>query len=202
MAALLQFPRCARSDRRVALARRSAYAVWLRPVASGLDRSCIRHPACADAGARRLRGRYVGPASGSHSVDTPGARAPARTLHRSGGGALRPRRAAGGDGERHPRLPGNVMRITHGRIELELHELARRDGPRLLLLHTCSGSSEDWGEAPAAWPGSVYALDFTGHGRSDWLVGGGYYPELLAADADVALTHTGPVVIAGAGLGA
>src|SRR5262249_27079055 len=69
-------------------------------------------------------------------------------------------------------------------------------------LHTCSGSSEDWGEAPAAWPGSVYALDFTGHGRSDWLVGGGYYPELLAADADVALTHTGPVGIAGAGLGA
>jgi pimeloyl-ACP methyl ester carboxylesterase len=94
------------------------------------------------------------------------------------------------------------MRITHGRIALELHELAGRDGPTLLLLHALFGSSEDWGEAPAAWPGRVYALDFSGHGRSDWLIGGSYYPELLAADVDAALAHTGPALIAGAGLGA
>jgi pimeloyl-ACP methyl ester carboxylesterase len=97
------------------------------------------------------------------------------------------------------------MRITHGRISLELHTLARRDGPTLLLLHALFGSSDDWGaadDAPAVWPGSVYALDFSGHGRSDRLTGGSYYPELLAADVDVALAHIGPARIAGAGLGA
>jgi pimeloyl-ACP methyl ester carboxylesterase len=94
------------------------------------------------------------------------------------------------------------MRITHGRIALELHELARREGPSLLLLHALFGNSEDWGEAPAAWPGRVYALDFSGHGRSDWLTGGSYYPELLAADVDAVLVHTGPALIAGDGLGA
>jgi pimeloyl-ACP methyl ester carboxylesterase len=94
------------------------------------------------------------------------------------------------------------MRLTHGRISVELHELARRQGPALLLLHALYGSSEDWGEAPAVWPGSVYALDFAGHGRSEWLTVGGYYPELLVADADVALAHIGSAAIAGAGLGA
>ena len=39
------------------------------------------------------------------------------------------------------------MRIKHGRVTLELHELARRDGPALLLLHALFGSSADWGEA-------------------------------------------------------
>jgi pimeloyl-ACP methyl ester carboxylesterase len=95
------------------------------------------------------------------------------------------------------------MRIHHGRIWLELHELVRRDGPALLLLHTLHGSSRDWGDgAPAAWPGSVYALDFSGHGDSDWISGGGYYPELLASDADAALAHIGRAALAGAGLGA
>lgn len=94
------------------------------------------------------------------------------------------------------------MRITHGRVVLELHELAHRPGPALLLLHALYGSSEDWGEAPAAWPGSVYALDFSGHGRSGWIVGGGYYPEFLVADADAALAHIGRAAVAGTGLGA
>ncbi|MFI5365241.1 MAG: alpha/beta fold hydrolase [Candidatus Binatia bacterium] len=94
------------------------------------------------------------------------------------------------------------MRITHARVALELHELAHRSGPALLLLHALYGSSEDWGEAPAAWPGSVYALDFSGHGRSGWIVGGGYYPEFLVADADAALARIGRAAVAGTGLGA
>jgi pimeloyl-ACP methyl ester carboxylesterase len=94
------------------------------------------------------------------------------------------------------------MRITHGRITLELHEFAHRQGPTLLLLHALGGSSEDWGEAPAMWPGSVYALDFCGHGRSDRVTGGGYFPELLLGDADAALAQIGRSAVAGAGLGA
>jgi len=94
------------------------------------------------------------------------------------------------------------MRITHGRITLELHELARRGGLPLLLLHSLCGSSADWGEAPATWPGPVFALDFAGHGHSDWVVGGAYYPEMLAGDADAALAHIGNAAVAGAGVGA
>ena len=94
------------------------------------------------------------------------------------------------------------MRITHGRVTLALHELARKDGPSLLLLHGLYGSSDNWGETPATWPGAVYALDFTGHGRSDWLSGGAYYPELLVGDADAALVHIGQAALVGAGIGA
>jgi pimeloyl-ACP methyl ester carboxylesterase len=94
------------------------------------------------------------------------------------------------------------MRIKHGRVVLALHELARRPGPSLLLLHALFGSSAQWGETPAAWPGPVYGLDFAGHGRSQWLSGGGYYPELLAGDVDAVLATIGPSAVAGAGLGA
>lgn len=94
------------------------------------------------------------------------------------------------------------MRLRHARIELELYELSQRDGPALLLLHALGGSSADWSEAPALWPGRVYALDFCGHGRSEWVRGGVYAPELLAGDADAALAHIGPAALAGAGVGA
>lgn len=94
------------------------------------------------------------------------------------------------------------MRIRSGRVELEVHELASRSGPGLLLLHALYGRSDDWGEAPAAWPGAVYALDFPGHGHSEWVTGGAYTPEILAADVDGALAKTGATVLAGAGLGA
>ena len=94
------------------------------------------------------------------------------------------------------------MRLRHARIELELHELSHRDGPALLLLHALGGSSADWAEAPALWPGRVWALDFSGHGRSEWVSGGAYLPELLAGDADAALAQVGPAAIAGAGIGA
>ena len=94
------------------------------------------------------------------------------------------------------------MRLQHARTTLELHELSRRDGPSLLLLHALAGSSTDWSEAPALWPGRVYALDFCGHGRSEWVRGGVYLPELLVGDADVALAHIGAAAVAGAGIGA
>jgi len=87
-------------------------------------------------------------------------------------------------------------------VVLELHELAQRSGPSLLLLHALFGSSADWGETLAAWPGAVYGLDFAGHGCSQWLTGGGYYPELLAGDVDAVLARIGPSAIAGVGLGA
>lgn len=94
------------------------------------------------------------------------------------------------------------MRLQHARTALELHELSHRDGPALLLLHALGGSSVDWSEAPALWPGRVYALDFSGHGRSAWIRGGVYMPEILAGDADAALAGIGPAAIAGAGIGA
>ncbi|MBI4518709.1 MAG: alpha/beta hydrolase [Deltaproteobacteria bacterium] len=94
------------------------------------------------------------------------------------------------------------MRIRHGRIALELHQVRRGDGPALLLLHGLYEESASWGEAPAVWAGSIYALDFSGHGRSEWLTGGGYTPELLAADADAALAQIGRAALAGAGVGA
>ena len=94
------------------------------------------------------------------------------------------------------------MRIKHGRVTLELHELVRREGLPLLLLHALYGSSADWGEAPGSWPGAVWALDFAGHGHSESIAGGAYYPELLVGDADAALAHIGRAALAGAGVGA
>ena len=78
----------------------------------------------------------------------------------------------------------------------------RGEGDALLCLHALRGSAADWSEAAASWPGPVYALDFAGHGLSEWVAGGGYTPELLAGDADVALAHIGSARVAGAGLGA
>jgi pimeloyl-ACP methyl ester carboxylesterase len=94
------------------------------------------------------------------------------------------------------------MRLHHARTALELHELSDREGPALLLLHALGGSSADWSEAPALWRGRVFALDFSGHGRSAWVRGGVYAPELLAGDADTALAQIGGAVLAGAGIGA
>lgn len=93
------------------------------------------------------------------------------------------------------------MHLKHGHISLALHEIQPGSGLPLLLLHQLRGSSADW-HVPLEWEGPVHALDFSGHGGSAWIAGGGYYPELLAADADAALAHLGPAAVAGAGLGA
>ena len=67
-----------------------------------------------------------------------------------------------------------------------LHELSGGTGEALLCLHELGGRADDWRDRTAAWSGPVFALDFSGHGQSSWLRGGGYTPELLAADADAA----------------
>jgi len=94
------------------------------------------------------------------------------------------------------------VRIRHAGVSLALHEHPAAGEGRLLLLHELGGSSADWGGDLAAWPGSAFALDFSGHGASAWRAGAAYTPELLAADADAALAAVGPCALAGAGLGA
>ena len=94
------------------------------------------------------------------------------------------------------------MRLTHARVSLELHVLAERQGLPVLALHSLFGSATDWGEAAGLWPGPVYALDFSGHGHSQWVAGGAYTPELLAGDADAALAQIGRAAVVGAGIGA
>jgi pimeloyl-ACP methyl ester carboxylesterase len=87
-------------------------------------------------------------------------------------------------------------------VSLALHALREAPGPALLCLHAVGGSAADFAAAAAAWPGRVYALDFSGHGRSEPLQSRAYYPEILAGDADAALAHVGPACLAGAGVGA
>jgi pimeloyl-ACP methyl ester carboxylesterase len=95
-------------------------------------------------------------------------------------------------------------RITlhHGRTALALHRRKTASGPNLLLLHELYASSEIWGAEVDDWQGSVWALDFSGHGSSAWREGGVYFPEILAADADAALAEIGSVCLAGTGVGA
>lgn len=102
---------------------------------------------------------------------------------------------------RSPRADSPLW-LPHGRVTLALHALRNGSGTPLLLLHALYGSHADWDSSVQSWPGPVYALDFSGHGRSRPLKGGGYYPELLAADADIALGRIGSAAVAGAGLGA
>ncbi len=93
--------------------------------------------------------------------------------------------------------------LTHSRVKLALHTLRDGGEPKLLLLHglgehTPSTLPEEFKH----WPGSIYALDFTGHGDSTVPRGGGYTAELLMSDADIALAHLGSATIAGRGIGA
>lgn len=96
-----------------------------------------------------------------------------------------------------------MRELRHSKVTLALHELRDGDGPPLLLLHGLGEHSP--GELPpvaAPWPGPVFALDFTGHGRSTVPAGGGYTCEILMADADAALAALGPLTLLGRGLGA
>jgi len=98
--------------------------------------------------------------------------------------------------------------LQHNRIRLALHELRSKRGDvaagrPLLLLHGLGERAPR--HAPvelAAWPGAVFALDFTGHGDSTVPRGGGYTCEILLADVDVTLRHLGPSTVMGRGLGA
>lgn len=95
-----------------------------------------------------------------------------------------------------------MIHLHHLGLTLTLHPLARGEGLPLLLLHELGGSAAEWRALPVEWDGPVYALDFSGHGTSQRLVGGGYSAELFAADADTALARVGDAAVAGRGLGA
>jgi pimeloyl-ACP methyl ester carboxylesterase len=99
-----------------------------------------------------------------------------------------------------------TVRLRHNRIELALHRLrdAREPDVRPLLhLHGLAECTPaDPSASAASWPGEVWGLDFTGHGRSTIPHGGGYTAELLMGDVDAALAHLGQVTVVGRGLGA
>ncbi|MEO8538510.1 MAG: alpha/beta hydrolase [bacterium] len=93
--------------------------------------------------------------------------------------------------------------VTHNQVKLALHTLRNGERPALLLLHALGDQSPS--VVPPefdAWPGPVFALDFTGHGASTVPGGGGYTAEVLMGDADAALSMIGPATVAGRGLGA
>ncbi|MFQ5697237.1 MAG: alpha/beta fold hydrolase [Myxococcota bacterium] len=98
-----------------------------------------------------------------------------------------------------------VERLAHGRVELALHTLVESTfGPRpLLWLHALGGSTpSDARSEVATWPGSIFGLDFTGHGVSSLPKGGGYTAEVLMSDVDAALARLGPATVIGEGVGA
>ena len=98
----------------------------------------------------------------------------------------------------------SAVLLRHDKVTLALHPLrGAGDGRALLLLHGRGERSP--ASVPAAlapWPGSIFALDFTGHGASTLPSGGGYTAEILMADADAALAHLGAATLVGRGLGA
>lgn len=107
--------------------------------------------------------------------------------------------------------PDRTEMLRHGKIDLALHHLrdsSSRSRP-LLILHGLGETSPmtvpKWAEP---WPGSIAALDFTGHGESTIPRGGGYTAELLLGDADAALAalvdegNDNTITVAGRGLGA
>jgi pimeloyl-ACP methyl ester carboxylesterase len=96
-----------------------------------------------------------------------------------------------------------TVTLRHNKIALALHCVREGDGRPLLHLHGLGERAPSTVPAYLApWPGPVWALDFTGHGASTVPVGGGYYCELLMADADAALAHLGPCTLYGRGIGA
>ncbi|MGB6056808.1 MAG: alpha/beta hydrolase [Microthrixaceae bacterium] len=103
----------------------------------------------------------------------------------------------GGDGE--------ITWLRHNRIDLALHRLSIGSDPSfrpLLILHGLGERTPRKVPDFIDWPGPVFGLDFTGHGRSTVPLGGGYTSEVLTGDVDSALAHLGAVTILGKGLGA
>ena len=95
-----------------------------------------------------------------------------------------------------------TVTLRHNKVDLALHHIDGKGQP-LLLLHGLGEHSPTsvpvWA---STWPGKVWALDFTGHGKSSIPSGGGYTAEVLMGDVDAALEHIGPSTILGRGLGA
>jgi len=95
-----------------------------------------------------------------------------------------------------------AQELRHGRVKLALHPLRSGGEPVLVRLHALGGSASRLASPALDWPGAIFAVDFCGHGRSGWVKGGAYTPELLAGDADAALHRVGPAHLAGEGIGA
>ena len=98
-----------------------------------------------------------------------------------------------------------TIELRCGRRALALHRLreGRAAVAPVLRLHALGGRADEPGPLGLeAWPGEVWALDFSGHGGSSRPVGGGYCPEVLMAEADAALAHLGRAVVVGWGVGA
>lgn len=101
--------------------------------------------------------------------------------------------------------PAETSWLRHHRIDLALHRLTDGQDPPfrpLLLLHGLGERTPATVPDGVEWPGPVFGLDFTGHGRSTVPVGGGYTSEILVGDVDAALERLGQVTILGRGLGA
>jgi pimeloyl-ACP methyl ester carboxylesterase len=94
--------------------------------------------------------------------------------------------------------------LRHSKVRLALHRL-RADGDGRPLLHLHGLGERSPASVPehlAAWPGPIWALDFTGHGDSTVPRGGGYFCEALMGDVDAVLAELGPTTLYGRGLGA
>ncbi len=98
--------------------------------------------------------------------------------------------------------PSEPVRLRHNRVELALWELRAGVGRPLLVLHGLGERSAlDVVPGLSAWEGPIHGLDFTGHGSSSVPSGGGYFCEVLMADADFAIQRLGEATVVGRGLG-
>jgi pimeloyl-ACP methyl ester carboxylesterase len=97
-----------------------------------------------------------------------------------------------------------IVWLRHAKVRLALHPLRPADSGRaLLLLHGLGERTpERLPKALEPWRGPVWGLDFTGHGASTLPRAGGYFAEVLMADADAGLAHLGEATLLGRGLGA
>lgn len=94
-----------------------------------------------------------------------------------------------------------VRMLAHNRVRIALHQLSDAPGPPLLVLHGLGEHTAMPRDPWSGWSGSIYGIDFTGHGQSTVPAGGGYTAEVLMSDVDVALAEIGPATILGRGLG-
>jgi len=104
-----------------------------------------------------------------------------------------------------PTPVGGHVVVRHHRVGVALHRLADGDAgvQPLLLLHGLGECTPPVPPSHLRWPGPVFGLDFTGHGRSTIPAGGGYTSEILVGDVDAVLQHLDrPVTVLGRGLGA
>jgi pimeloyl-ACP methyl ester carboxylesterase len=132
-----------------------------------------------------------------------GQRVPAPPPHRPPAAVAAAPAPADPGGHHGGDLPPPTVTLRNNRIDLALHRLRDGDGRPLLHLHGLGERSPATvPEHLAAWPGPVWALDFTGHGASTVPTGGGYFTELLMSDVDAALGHLGEATLYGRGLGA